>query len=82
MGLRGAVSMSFALKNNSGSPPKCRSVDQWSKRTLEEVLGRARGSLIILAIFVAFYHVISQVGVVVISLEYVHGGIVFTVNLV
>ncbi|XP_055761029.1 basic helix-loop-helix ARNT-like protein 2 isoform X2 [Salvelinus fontinalis] len=27
VGLRGAVSMSFALKNNFGSPPKCRSVE-------------------------------------------------------
>ncbi|XP_035604907.2 aryl hydrocarbon receptor nuclear translocator-like protein 2 isoform X5 [Oncorhynchus keta] len=30
--LRGAVSMSFALKNNLGSPPKCRSMEQTHTR--------------------------------------------------
>lgn len=59
----------FRFENNSGYSPKCRSVDQWSKRTLEEVLGSARGNFIILAIFVAFYHVISQVGFGVILLQ-------------
>ncbi|XP_024233106.1 aryl hydrocarbon receptor nuclear translocator-like protein 2 isoform X6 [Oncorhynchus tshawytscha] len=32
VGLRGAVSMSFALKNNFGSPPKCRSMEQTHTR--------------------------------------------------